>query len=95
MKQGLYSVYDSKAQIYTQPFVSMNHGTAIRSFAATVNQEGHEFHRHASDYQLFHLAEWDSKNGNLEQHVPERVIGALEVLEIQEEDRSQLGLGIA
>ena len=62
-KKFVFCVFDSKAQAYLQPFFSMTRGTALRSFMDAVEQEGHEFRKHASDYTLFELGEFDELKG--------------------------------
>jgi len=59
------SVYDSKAAAYLQPFFAPTRAVAIRSFAAACLQEDHQFRRHAEDYTLFCLAEFDEFTGQV------------------------------
>lgn len=59
------AVRDKKASAFAQPFVTQNRETAIRSFAAAVNQEGHQFHHHAEDYTLYVLATFDEATGHV------------------------------
>lgn len=62
---GIFSVYDSKAQAYLQPFFTHNKQTAIRSFATAAQQSDHDFHRYAADYTLFQIGEWDAQSGHI------------------------------
>lgn len=59
----LYCVHDVKAAAYLQPFVLPNDAVAIRTFGDMVNQEGHGFHAHPSDYTLFYVGSFDSGSG--------------------------------
>lgn len=61
----IYSIYDSKAEAYSSPFVSHNNATAIRSFTELAQQEGHPFHAHPGDYTLFHIGEWHDQKGTV------------------------------
>lgn len=61
----IFSVYDSKANAYMQPFFSPTAGTALRAFETIANEEGHEFCKHAADYTLFEIGEWDEFDGQL------------------------------
>ncbi len=63
MKLKVFSIFDSKAEAFIQPFYSQTTGTAIRSFEAAVNQPEHEFHKYAGDYTLFELGEFDQNTG--------------------------------
>lgn len=51
----MFTVFDSKAEAYMQPFFSRNNGTATRMFETEVNNPDSDFHRHAEDYSLFRL----------------------------------------
>lgn len=66
MKQGIYTVFDSKVEAYLQPFFARTHGEAIRSFETAVSQPDHQFHRHAEDYALFYVGGFDDESGVLE-----------------------------
>lgn len=78
MHRNIYSVFDSKAKAFLQPFFTTNHAVASRQFAAAVQQEGHEFNRFAEDYSLFHLGSYDEATGKVEQPAtPEPIITAM------------------
>ncbi len=62
MKLLAFSIYDSKAEAYLQPFFSQTIGTALRDFEAAVNTEDHQFAKYAADYTLFHLGDFDQGN---------------------------------
>lgn len=59
----VFAVFDSKAGAFLQPFFSVNVATATREFASAAQSEGHAFHRHSGDYELFLLGEWDQYEG--------------------------------
>lgn len=61
-----YSVFDVKAEAYLQPFFARSHGEAIRSFESAVADEKHEFNRHAEDFSLFYVGEWDDSNASFD-----------------------------
>ncbi len=67
MKLEVFSVYDSKAEAFIQPWYSQTLGTAIRSFETAVNKEGHDFQKFAGDYTLFHLGCFDQSEGHFDQ----------------------------
>lgn len=62
----LFSVYDSKAEAFIQPFFSPTTGTAIRSFESACNEASHDFNKHAGDYTLFEIGEFDHDSAKLE-----------------------------
>lgn len=53
----IFRVYDSKAEAYMNLWTSQTAGTAVRSFEAAVNEEGHDFQKFAGDYTLFEVGE--------------------------------------
>lgn len=63
MHIGIYSIHDSKAQAFLQPFFSQTDATAKRSFEAAVNTPEHGFSIHPSDYTLFGIADFDDQTG--------------------------------
>lgn len=65
MEQQIYSVYDSKAAAYLQPFYLPRHELAERAFAHAACTEGHAFNNFAGDYTLFWIGTWDEENGIL------------------------------
>ncbi len=67
MKLEVFSIYDSKAEAFIQPWYSQTLGTAIRSFEQAVNQEGHDFAKFSGDYTLFHLGSFDQTKGRFDQ----------------------------
>ncbi len=66
MKILAFSIYDAAAEAYLPPMFLDTKGMAIRSFADAVNEEGHQFGRHAADYTLFHIGFFDQSNGKLD-----------------------------
>lgn len=80
MKLGIFSIYDTAVKAFMQPFFAPTKGAAIRSFSDAVNAEGSSFGRHAADYALFLLGEYDDSAGSfVSLPAPERVMLAVEV----------------
>lgn len=77
----IFSVYDVKAEGFLQPFFAPRRGVAVRSFSQAVNDEGHEFHRHAEDYSLWVIGHFDTWTGTISSFEPERLIAAKECIE--------------
>lgn len=73
MKQNqmLFTVYDSAAQRYLDPFVAPTVAFAIRGFTEAVNQEGHQFKKFPEDYTLFVCGEFDPETGKLVEQEPQ------------------------
>lgn len=68
----IFSVFDSKASAFIQPFYSPTRGTAIRSFKAMANEPGHAFNLFPDDYTLFELGTFDPETAKFDlQATPE------------------------
>lgn len=81
----VFSVFDSKAKAFIQPFYSQTNGTAVRQFTAAAQDAGHDFHRFSEDYSLFCLGEFDEESGMFNQPAtPEPVVTALAVKELDQ-----------
>jgi len=65
MKLGAFSVYDSKAKAFIQPFYAPNAAVASRMISDAVEQRDHMFHKHAADYTLYQIGEFDETTGLL------------------------------
>lgn len=80
MKLLVFSVYDKAVGAYLQPFFCRSKGEALRSFADACNDEKNNFNKHASDFLLVSLGEYDDAAGTFECVDPVRVISAVECL---------------
>lgn len=74
----VFSVRDNAVMAYLPPFFSRSKGEAVRSFAEACNNREHQFFRHAHDYSLFWMGEFDDANGALLGGNPTRILGAHE-----------------
>lgn len=63
MRQLLFSVYDSKAKVYSNPFVAGQKGSALRSFQDVSKDKTHPIGKHPEDYALYQIGEWDDDKG--------------------------------
>lgn len=77
-KLRAFSVRDQKAEAYLRPFFAPTAGMAIRSFSDAVNDESQEMCRHADDYTLFEIGEFDEMTGTFTPCVPKSLGNALE-----------------
>lgn len=65
MKSKFFTVYDSKTEVYLQPFLMQTKGAAIRAFADTVNDQSSQFAKHPEDFTLFEIGEYDDSTANM------------------------------
>lgn len=62
MKLSVYSIFDSAASAFVQPFMMHNDGLAIRAFQDNVNaKEENNISKHPEQFTLFKLGEFDDK----------------------------------
>lgn len=60
----IFTIYDSKAEAYHQPFYSRTEGEAVRSCEQAANTEG-QFSTYAEDFILFEIGNFDEMTGEL------------------------------
>lgn len=60
----VFSVFDSKAEAFIQPFFSQTSQTALRAFHQAAQQENHQFNQFAGDFTLFELGEFDDNDAS-------------------------------
>ena len=65
MKLLVFSVFDSKAEIFGQPMFFPAKGLAIRAFDDECNRKESQIHAHAEDFTLFQIGEFDQDKGLL------------------------------
>lgn len=88
MKLAIYSIHDSAANAYTQPFFMHNDGLAIRAFQDNVNStEDNNIKKHPEQFTLFKLGEYDDNSGIIKPlPSPTHITGALELVNPTPED---------
>lgn len=64
----MYTIFDSKAEVYLQPFCMKAKGEAIRAFADHVNDGQSQFSKHPEDFTLFELGEFDDCKACINMH---------------------------
>ncbi len=74
----VFSIYDSKADGFLQPFFAENTAVAIRSFTRAANDQASDFHRYAGDYTLFEIGEWNRTRGDWLQYEAKVNLGLAE-----------------
>ncbi|RYF45625.1 MAG: hypothetical protein EOO38_15670 [Cytophagaceae bacterium] len=88
MKLKIFAVYDSKAEAYLQPFFMPSRGTALRAFTDAVNDPQGSFQKHAADYTLFELGEYNDADASITELTPKvNLANARELLKDQTPSR--------
>lgn len=63
MIRMLFTVFDSKAERFLEPFAANTVEEAIRQFRYLVNKPDHQFNLFPEDYTLFKIGEFDQESG--------------------------------
>lgn len=74
MKQEIFSVYDTAASLYNDPFAAVTVELALRGFKTACEKEGHHFNQWPEDYSLFHVGTFDQKTGAMKRFTEPRLI---------------------
>lgn len=77
----VYSVFDSKGDVYGEPWYATNDATARRMFVDGVNDSRTAMFKHAEDYTLFFVGEWDASEGKLSGVQPMAIVNGIKVKE--------------
>lgn len=57
----IFSVYDSAAKFYSDPFFALTKGQALRDFVTACNDPKTYLNQHPGDYTLFYLGSFDEQ----------------------------------
>lgn len=75
MHKPMFSVFDSKAGVFCNPFVATNQACAIRDFGFSANDPNSAVSRHPSDFALFLVAEMDDETATIIPQTPIQNLG--------------------
>lgn len=62
----IYSIRDSKAEIFNFPFFQKTHGEAERTFLQLVNDETTQIGKFPEDFDLYYLGTYDDQSGKVD-----------------------------
>jgi len=86
----IFSIYDSKAETWTNPIIAQTTAAGIRAFERAANDPNSDFSASPGDYSLMELGEWDASTGRIEQnHAPKNLGTALEMQGLDESKKSK------
>lgn len=81
-KLEIFSIYDTAAEIFNQPFTAVNQAVAERMFGQIVNDPSTNFRFHPEDYRLYLVGTFDQHTGVVEsREAPGLIVQAIDVLE--------------
>lgn len=64
MKHKIFTVFDTKSAAFLQPFFMPTDASAVRAISDLVNDPGHNFNKHPSDYTLFAIGEFSDSDAS-------------------------------
>lgn len=79
MKMKMFSVFDSKAAFFGNPWFDQQEASAIRNFSDAVNDgsnPNNQWFKHPEDFSLFYLGEFDNEIGKFHLVTPENLVTA-------------------
>ncbi|WNK13535.1 MAG: nonstructural protein [Microvirus sp.] len=68
MKQFIYSLRDTKADAFAQPFFAPNRSVAIRNYLAASEDPASIISRFPGDFSLYEIGLFDDNTGIIESH---------------------------
>lgn len=75
MNVQMFTVFDSAAARFLEPFFAETVEVACRMFRALVAKPEHQFARFPEDYTLFHIGTWNAETGLAETFVTPHSLG--------------------
>lgn len=79
----MYSIRDSKTEIFSYPFNAKTHGEAERNFSMLVNDKRPEnlVNQFPQDYDLWYVADFDDQSGKIiPAETPVHIVKAVQFL---------------
>lgn len=79
MQLKIFSIRDSKSEVFNTPFYKKTHGEAERDFRSVVNDEKSTLNKYPEDFDLYYIGEYDDNKGlitplDTPQHVVKAVL---------------------
>jgi len=77
----MYSIRDSKGEIFHPPYFKRTHGEAERDFSTLASDQKSGVGQYPEDYDLYYIGQYDDQTGKVDalatpQHVVKAVIAA-------------------
>lgn len=71
----MFTVYDSKAETYLNPFYMKNKGEALRAWTETVNDNQSTMSKYPADFTLFLIGEYNPDTAQISMLDAKETIG--------------------
>jgi hypothetical protein len=75
MNKEIYSLFDTKAEIFGTPIYSQNVAVVLRDLQDEVNrvEPNNQLNKHTEDYELYHMGQFHITTGTFITHTPKLV----------------------
>lgn len=81
MIKKIFTIYDSKAEVYGPPFFYQRTGEAIRAFEDLCIDPKTKLNQHSEDFTLFEIGMYDETNGQITSlKTPHPILKAIEAI---------------
>lgn len=81
MKYKIFTVFDNKSKLYSQPAFMKTQGEAMRSFMEACKDEKATIGKYPEDFLFCHLGEFDEETGVFETHEPNSIARGIDYKE--------------
>lgn len=79
MEHKIYSIRDSKAEVFNPPFFKKTHGEAERDFTTLCNDDKSTVFKYPDDFDLYHMGIYDDVSGKiLPLDTPQHIVKAVQ-----------------
>ncbi len=75
MQKKIYTIHDSKAEAFMNPFFLNSKGEAIRTFTEAVNDPQSTISKYPDDFTLFEIGIYDTDDGLIETYEAKKSLG--------------------
>lgn len=76
--QKMYSIRDSKGDVFHPPFYKNTHGEAERDFKRLITDEKSMIYQYPEDFDLYYIGEYDSQKGTIKAlETPQHIVKAI------------------
>lgn len=86
MKLNIYSIYDSAAGSYMNPFVMQSDAQALRAFTDIATDAEHDIGKHPEDYSVWYIGQFHQIKGELVSENRECLATAMECVASSREE---------
>lgn len=79
---GVYTIHDSAIQSHGQPFFARANGEAMRIFQDEATNRESKINKHAKDFDLYKVAEYNDEDATITTETPIRLARASDYKEV-------------